>query len=244
MNNIVYAGEMTGAVALNASKRYYEVIFYPDGGKFKADGTETEVGVESFVLVPALKGVARDAEGEAVSVLIEQAVFANREVTVLPGPKKDLEDAVLLARKWFESDEHGKKAVLDALGTLISAYVSSYIGQSHSPVVDDLVDTVEKNLGESTFSLDDYIRSLPLSYDYVRKMFAREIGVSPHEYMTLARIERARNMMDSGAKNKYSPFSVSQIAEACGFADPLYFSRVFKKLCGVSPSEYMNGTRS
>jgi AraC-like DNA-binding protein len=38
--------------------------------------------------------------------------------------------------------------------------------------------------------------------------------------------------------NRYSEYTVSQIAEACGYSDPLYFSRVFKKYFGVAPSEY------
>ncbi|MCD8205941.1 MAG: AraC family transcriptional regulator [Clostridia bacterium] len=243
MNNIVYAGDAKGAASLNASKRYYEIIFYPEGGMVRIDGAKSEVNAGDFALVPAVKGIASVPEGDALSVLIEQAVFANREVVILPGPRKDLSDAMERAVTWFSSDEYGKRAVLDALGALMSALVASYAGVSHSPVVDDLLNVIAKNMGDATFVLEDYIRSLPLSYDYVRKMFYNEVGASPHEYMVLARIERARNMMDSGAKNKYSEFSVSQISEACGFPDPLYFSRVFKKICGVSPSDYMDKNR-
>ncbi len=45
--------------------------------------------------------------------------------------------------------------------------------------------------------------------------------------------------MLSGVTNRYSHYSVTQIAEACGFAEPLYFSRVFKKYYGVAPSYYL-----
>lgn len=52
------------------------------------------------------------------------------------------------------------------------------------------------------------------------------------------RMELAATLLKSGISNRYSAYSVSQIAEACGFADPLYFSKVFKKHYGASPAVY------
>lgn len=51
-------------------------------------------------------------------------------------------------------------------------------------------------------------------------------------------MELAATLLKSGISNRYSAYSVSQIAEACGFADPLYFSKVFKKHYGASPAVY------
>ena len=79
---------------------------------------------------------------------------------------------------------------------------------------------------------------MPLNYDYVRKLFKKETGVTPHEYLVNSRMDLAKNIILSGISNQYSNYTVSQIAEMCGFAEPLYFSRVFKKRFGVSPSEY------
>ena len=74
----------------------------------------------------------------------------------------------------------------------------------------------------------------------MRKLFKKETGVTPHEYLTRARMRRAKEIILSGVTNRYSEYTVTQIAEACGFAEPLYFSRVFKKYFGVSPSRYVD----
>ena len=103
----------------------------------------------------------------------------------------------------------------------------------------NLAAQIEKNACDALFSVEDCIRKLPLNYDYVRKLFKKETGVTPHEYLVNLRMERARAIISGGVTNRYSKYSVSQIAEACGFAEPLYFSRVFKKYFGVSPSEYI-----
>ena len=93
-------------------------------------------------------------------------------------------------------------------------------------------------MSDSSFRLDDAIKTLPLNYDYVRKLFKSETGVTPREYLLNERMKLARELILSGVTNRYSEYTVSQIAEACGFSEPLYFSRVFKKFYGVPPTEY------
>ena len=58
------------------------------------------------------------------------------------------------------------------------------------------------------------------------------VGLTPADFLREARIKRAQQLLsESGA-------SVAAVAYRCGFADPKYFSRVFKQSVGVSPSEY------
>ena len=54
-------------------------------------------------------------------------------------------------------------------------------------------------------------------------------------YVTALRLKRAKVLLD--AKDAV----VSDVAAACGYRDALYFSRLFKAKCGVSPSEYIAG---
>lgn len=54
----------------------------------------------------------------------------------------------------------------------------------------------------------------------------------PKRYLLLLRVEKAKDMLVS------SGLSVNDIAAACGFTDPFYFSRVFKSITGVAPSDY------
>lgn len=97
---------------------------------------------------------------------------------------------------------------------------------------------IAKGVSDCSFSLQDTLKKLPLNYDYIRKLFKKETGATPYEYLLKERMTLAQQLLTSGATNKFSEYSVSQIAEACGYSEPLYFSRVFKQYFGVSPTEY------
>lgn len=66
---------------------------------------------------------------------------------------------------------------------------------------------------------------------FIRK-FKATVGQTPMQYILNMRIVKAKELLEKGGQN------VSQVASAVGYDNPLYFSRVFKKYVGVSPSEY------
>lgn len=70
-----------------------------------------------------------------------------------------------------------------------------------------------------------------LSVDYIRHEFKRHYGVSPIQYLIGKRIEYATHLLGS------SDMSVKQVAYQCGFENEYYFSRIFKKAKGISPTE-------
>lgn len=57
-------------------------------------------------------------------------------------------------------------------------------------------------------------------------------GLSPHDYLQKYRINEACSLL------RRRDFTVAEVAGSVGFSDPLYFSRIFKKLKGLSPSDY------
>ena len=63
-------------------------------------------------------------------------------------------------------------------------------------------------------------------------VFRRHAGMGPAEYLIKYRINMAQEMLFT------SDTPVQQIAQTVGIADPFYFSRVFKKQLGISPTEY------
>ena len=73
------------------------------------------------------------------------------------------------------------------------------------------------------------------------KRFKKEVGVSPLEYMTNLRMKSAEMLLTAMWANEYT---VSEIARMCGYDDALYFSRVFKKHYGCSPSTFAKKGRT
>ena len=71
-----------------------------------------------------------------------------------------------------------------------------------------------------------------LSPGRFRALFTARTGSGPKEYVTSLRLEKSMELL------RHTGLSVAEVAESVGFADQLYFSRVFRKKIGVSPSEY------
>jgi len=72
-----------------------------------------------------------------------------------------------------------------------------------------------------------------LSRSRLYRVFMQQIFISPQQYLTEYRVREGRNLLEKRGG------SVKEIALAVGIDDPLYFSRVFKQICGKSPTEYV-----
>jgi len=75
-------------------------------------------------------------------------------------------------------------------------------------------------------------RHLGLSVNTMLRRYQRELGMSPQKYLRQRRIERACALLHDPQR------SIKQVAEETGFCDRYYFTRMFKKLQGVTPRQY------
>ena len=81
-------------------------------------------------------------------------------------------------------------------------------------------------------SLEGIASMLGMSPYYISKLFKEETGMNYIDYLTECRIDRAKALLADHS------LSLKRIAFEAGYNDPNYFSRVFKKICGVAPSDY------
>ena len=91
---------------------------------------------------------------------------------------------------------------------------------------------MHRNYKHEDLGLDDVCRELGVSNSYFSGMFKKETGKSFVAYITDYRMERAARMLVETGEKSYI------IAQNVGYADPNYFSYVFKRKYGVSPSKY------
>ncbi len=90
---------------------------------------------------------------------------------------------------------------------------------------------IEENYSRD-ISLDDVSRHVDISPYYFSKLFKEESGENFIEYLTNLRIKRAKNLL------RHSDMNMKNICAKIGYSDPNYFSRIFKKQVGVTPTEY------
>ena len=77
-----------------------------------------------------------------------------------------------------------------------------------------------------------------VSEDYLSRVFSRELGLSPWDYLNRYRIQRAKELL------RRTNDSIRSIAHQVGFKDQAYFSRVFRKQTGSSPNEFRGTTET
>ena len=116
--------------------------------------------------------------------------------------------------------------MLSAYGELIVRHLAAHLdAPKFSGVVKEIVNSITNNYPDANYELDVYLRSLPFSYDYLRKLFKKELGVTPHKFLMDMRLQTAAESLSSDLGDAGN---ISEIAHMCGFREPLYFSRVFK----------------
>ena len=87
----------------------------------------------------------------------------------------------------------------------------------------------------SVTTLSEYIG---ISRSSLYRIFIRHINMSPAAYINAFRIKKACGLLEN------NNLSIEQVAISTGFTDQFYFSRVFKKLKGVSPTSYQKNSTS
>jgi two-component system response regulator YesN len=101
-----------------------------------------------------------------------------------------------------------------------------------------IIETAKRYIQENymrDISLDDVSRIVNISPYYFSKIFKEGTGEGFVEYLTNIRIEKAKELLST------TEYSMREICGMCGYSDPNFFSRSFKKNVGATPSDYKAG---
>lgn len=94
-----------------------------------------------------------------------------------------------------------------------------------------VLDFMRQNCGQET-RLWELANLAGMSPHYFCELFKKSTGVTPYQYSLRCRMDRAKEFL------RTSQFTVRQVAEATGFADQSHFTKVFRRLVGVTPVEF------
>lgn len=93
-------------------------------------------------------------------------------------------------------------------------------------------DYISSNYSDGNLSIKDISEHVHLSSSYLCTVFKTETGQTLNQYLTNYRIEKAKQLL-LDPRNK-----INEIAAQVGYSDCNYFGKTFKKVVGLSPSEY------
>ena len=146
-----------------------------------------------------------------------------------PSSMNEIEEAIRFMCGKVEKLQHLQAA---------SLYPDEEIPQEHESVASNFIvrnalDYIEANYREKIL-LSDVAEKIYVSQWHLSKLLNKETGQNFSEILNGVRIRRAKELMENPA------LRIGDIAEEVGFLDVAHFSRIFKKLNGISANEYRN----
>jgi len=103
--------------------------------------------------------------------------------------------------------------------------------EKEHPVIHRVKQYVDANYREN-ITLQDVAGRFFISREYVSRRFKQEFGLNLFEYLERVRIENAKALLTNEA------YAIGDIANMVGYPDGRYFSKIFRKLTGMTPREY------
>lgn len=106
----------------------------------------------------------------------------------------------------------------------------SYPDKRKFEIILPALNYLKKHIFDSSLKIEKLHTLCGVSDAYFRRIFIKEFGMRPNQYITEKRLSYAQSLIDNGDFT-----TISEIAQSVGYSDPLYFSRLFKKKYGISP---------
>lgn len=115
---------------------------------------------------------------------------------------------------------------------------SRHIAMNHKEKTDNVVEKAKTYIRSNfsrELSLEEMAKEVGISPYYLSKLFKEAEGVNYIDYLTSLRMEYAKEQLKTSEK------SIKEICHESGYGDPNYFSRIFKKWTGITPTEFREG---
>lgn len=174
--------------------------------------------------------------GESIFVHLMQCNYTEAE-SIRPKNKTQIEaifQNLLEAWRTQHSVNHAKATVYEILDKIANAQRKT-IGDS---AFTSCLRYMEEHFCDSTLNIQTMCEKGFLSASSLQRAFDRHFGISPKQYLSKLRMNRALELLSE------STLSIKEIAYSCGFTDEKYFSRAFKEKYGCPPSQLQNSIHS
>ena len=235
--NTLYCGKRSVPIHsyTSHSHKCYEMILQTKGHcQTIINSKEYYIDKNTVMIIPP--NIPHEANSDVLfkDFFIQAKSLKFNDVYIIRLPDNTILTLINLLHSTLLEKETNYKVIADNLLDTVCSYLTKYMQTEYKySFVNSLKNTILENFSNCDFNLSEEITKTNYNKDYIRRCFEQEIGKTPLEYLTLLRINQAKMLLVQSTFK-----SVSDVAEKCGFSDPLYFSTLFKKHTGLSPSKY------
>lgn len=133
---------------------------------------------------------------------------------------------------WLSKSEGYYHKCISILYEIISEIEAhGYAPENKFKIIEPAINYINENFLKDKISIEHLAEISNVSQSYLKKLFVKRFGVTPIKYIIQLKINYAADLLKTGI------YTVSQVAEICGYNNVYFFSRQFKEYMGITPTQ-------
>lgn len=248
IDTINFVWEKNGDLCKNAQIRHiYSINLVIEGdGIFIISGVQYNIKKgDIFFIFPSVEFQIISKNNLQYIYISFLGIRSNKILESLKISKKApyYESYVELIDFWMDSLLKSRSGNIDMLSESVLLYTFSIMGndlldnrksdQNNEDIVTLIKQYADTHFFDSYISLERISKKFLYNKKYIGTAFKKSVGTGFNQYINTLRVQNACTLIEEGIT------SIKEISSMCGFSDQMYFSKVFKKLMGVTPSEHI-----
>lgn len=186
--------------------------------------------------VPHWESAAQDFTSHFM-LLDDFHLCAGKFMALQDGENSNVVQTVKMLYNEFNTPSKNNHIALHLLLDLILLYLQNLIDENNIVLknvwLNQFIQVLLSHVPDPHFNLSAEIAKLRISPSHLRKLFMQQTHMRPVEFLNYKRIELAKTILYENPS-----VSIQSLAAQCGFSDPYYFSNVFKRITGCSPTQW------
>jgi len=222
--------------------KFFEIVYIIEGKAcFTINKRVYTVGKNNILLLPPdtyhQEQAVTDVSILYIGLLNDEKIKNIIAPTVLDYNNIELIFSFRSILKEMVNTFHNKDLCIDNYISIIIIYIHRFIFtgnisiRNNNAFIDNSISYFNKYFAKQ-IDVGKISGHFNISKNYFSSIFKKKTGLPPGKYLNELRIDVAKKML----LNK--KIRIKKISEMIGFQDPYYFSRIFKKICGMSPQEF------
>lgn len=162
-------------------------------------------------------------------IILVVFIVANRHYKYIMNIKQQQKDALKAYMELLGNQETESKAHTSHRKLLLSKVK---VEAQNDAIIKRIMEFIDDHISDSDVSIDDMAAAAAVSKSLLHVKIKQIFGLTPGKLINEARMQKACTMLEDDT------LSITEVAFACGFSDPKYFSTCFKKSIGETPTDY------